>query len=61
MSTGNSDQASLDARLARLSPAQRELLERRLLERSAATASASRIPRRPADASTPLSYSQELL
>jgi amino acid adenylation domain-containing protein len=61
MSTTDNDQASLDARLARLSPAQRELLERRLLQRSAAAASAARIPRRASDAPTPLSYSQELL
>jgi amino acid adenylation domain-containing protein len=59
--TEKDDAMDLDARLARLSPAQRELLERRLLERSAAVAADSRIPRRGADVPTPLSYSQELL
>jgi Condensation domain len=61
MTAIENDQAGLDARLARLSPAQRELLERRLLERRASAAAEARIPRRAAGAATPLSYSQELL
>ena len=40
--TEKDDAMDLDARLARLSPAQRALLERRLLARRAAVAAASR-------------------
>ena len=49
------------SRLAGLSPAQRTLLERRLLERRADAAARSRIPRRQVSSPAPLSYSQELL
>lgn len=51
----------LGERLSKLGPAQRALLERRLLERRSAAAAAARIPRRAQFSPVPLSYSQELL
>jgi len=51
----------LAERLAKLPPAQRELLERRLLEQRRAAAASSGIPRREIASPIPLSYSQELL
>src|SRR5581483_12500645 len=55
------DGGSIDARLATLSPSQRALLERRLLERRMAVARKSAIPPREGDGPAPLSYAQELL
>ena len=55
------DPSDVNARLARLSDAQRTLLEKRLLEQRAAVAAASQIPRRDVVSPVPLSYSQELL
>ena len=55
------DDSDINARLARLSDAQRTLLERRLLEQRAAVAATTRIPRRDVLSPIPLSYSQELL
>jgi amino acid adenylation domain-containing protein len=55
------DRADVNERLARLGPAQRVLLERRLLEQRAVAAAAARIPKRPVGSPCPLSYSQELL
>jgi hypothetical protein len=55
------EEPGVDKRLADLSPAQRVLLERRLLERSAAAAAKARVPRRETQSPVPLSYSQELL
>jgi len=55
------EEPGVDQRLADLSPAQRVLLERRLLDRSAAAAAKSRVPRRETQSPVPLSYSQELL
>src|SRR5205807_730350 len=58
MSAG--DRAS-DPRLERLTPAQRALLEQRLLKRRAEVAQKSLIPRRHQQSPCELSYSQELL
>lgn len=55
------DRTDVNERLARLGPAQRVLLERRLLEQRTVAAAAARIPRRPGRSPCPLSYSQELL
>lgn len=55
------EQPGIGERLAGLSPAQRALLERRLLERGADAASRARIPAREVASPAPLSYSQELL
>ena len=55
------EQPDLNARLANLTPAQRTLLERRLLEQRSVAATAARIPRRSVLTPVPLSYSQELL
>ncbi|HLX20722.1 MAG TPA: amino acid adenylation domain-containing protein [Gaiellaceae bacterium] len=55
------EQPDISERLAGLSPGQRELLERRLLERGADAAARARIPRRELASPAPLSYSQELL
>jgi amino acid adenylation domain-containing protein len=52
---------SLERRLANLSPGQRALLERRLMERQAETASRNTIPPRTSDGPAPLSHAQELL
>ena len=51
----------LEQRLAKPGPAQRSLLEKRLLERRIAAARAEQIPRRQQFSPVPLSYSQELL
>jgi amino acid adenylation domain-containing protein len=51
----------LGARLGTLTPAQRALLERRLLERRASAAKLNRVERREVTSPCPLSYSQELL
>jgi amino acid adenylation domain-containing protein len=55
------EQPDIGERLAGLSPAQRALLERRLLDRGADAAVRARIPRREVTSPAPLSYSQELL
>jgi amino acid adenylation domain-containing protein len=51
----------LEARLAALTPSQRALLERRLMERRAEVARASSIPPRGFEGPAPLSHAQELL
>lgn len=51
----------INERLAKLGPAQRALLERRLLEKRTAEAAATRVPKRAVETPCPLSYSQELL
>lgn len=55
------DDRDLKDRLAGLSPAQRALLEQRLLQRQTKTAQNNLISRRDADGPVPLSYAQELL
>jgi amino acid adenylation domain-containing protein len=55
------EQPGIGERLAGLSPAQRALFERRLLEQRAAVAAKARVPRREVQSPVPLSYSQELL
>ncbi len=55
------DRPSFDQRLAKLSAAQRALLERRLLERRMDAARRNAIPPRDGDGPAPLSYAQELL
>jgi len=55
------EQGDVAGRLAKLTDAQRRLLERRLLEERTAAAAAARIPRREVASPVPLSYSQELL
>ena len=55
---GNVSRAS---RLENLSPAQRALLEQRLVQRRSAVARANRIPARGISGPVPLSYAQELL
>ena len=55
------NQANINERLAKLTDAQRALLERRLLEERTAVAALARIPRRQITSPVPLSYSQELL
>src|SRR5579875_2843872 len=52
---------STHARLAKLSPAQRALLEQRLMQRRMETARLSTIPPRQTDGPAPLSHAQELL
>jgi amino acid adenylation domain-containing protein len=59
--TMDGNRRDVNERLERLGPAQRALLERRLLERRATAAAAARIPRRAVLSPVPLSYSQELL
>jgi len=59
VSTGERQHA--DKRLQNLTPAQRRLLEQRLLQRSTATARRNTIPRRETDGPAELSYAQELL
>ncbi len=54
-------QADARRRLEQLSPAQRALLERRLMQSRSAVAQANRIARRPGDGPVELSYAQELL
>ncbi len=53
--------SDLQERLARLTPAQRAELERRLLQRASAGAVASHIPRRDPEVPCPLSFSQRRL
>jgi amino acid adenylation domain-containing protein len=55
------DRGLIEERLAGLSPSQRALLERRLLEKRLAAGRANTIPRRDGDGPAPLSYAQELL
>src|SRR5438067_10416659 len=52
---------SMDQRLAGLSPTQRSLLVRRLMERRIDAANRNAIPPREGDGPAPLSYAQELL
>jgi hypothetical protein len=59
VSTGERD--AVQRRLESLSPAQRALLEQRLMERRMAAARANAIAPRPQDGPAPLSYAQELL
>jgi amino acid adenylation domain-containing protein len=59
VSTG--DRQHADKRLQNLTPAQRRLLEQRLMQRSTATARRNTIPRRETDGPAELSYAQELL
>ena len=54
-------QRDVGERLSKLGPAQRALLEKRLLEKSAKAAVGARIPPRSVASPVPLSYSQELL
>jgi hypothetical protein len=61
MSTADADRRDVNERLAKLGPAQRAILERRLLEQRATAAAAARIPRRAVLTPVPLAYSQELL
>lgn len=53
--------ADFGARLQNLSPAQRSLLERQLMDRRGATAKRNPVARREIASPAPLSYSQELL
>ena len=55
------DKGSLDRRIENLSPAQRALLEQRLMQRRVATARKSGIPRREIEGPCQLSFAQELL
>ena len=58
----SADGSGMDKRLAALTPAQRALLEQRLMERRTQAAARTRIVRRTApDQPAPLSYAQELL
>ncbi|MBA3806780.1 MAG: amino acid adenylation domain-containing protein [Solirubrobacterales bacterium] len=59
--SGEDTQAGVARRLADLSPAQRALLEQRLMARSAAAAREGRIAPREGDGPAPLSHAQELL
>jgi len=59
--TMEGDGASVDQRLANLSPPQRALLGQRLLERRMTVARSSAISPRLEDGPAPLSYAQELL
>ena len=59
--SSSQERADVNKRLAKLTPAQRALLERRLLQQRAAAAAKSKIPRRQLYSPVPLSYSQELL
>src|SRR5437588_2162580 len=52
---------SIEQRLEKLTPAQRELFEKRLMERRVKAAQEQTIPRRDGDGPAPLSYAQELL
>jgi hypothetical protein len=60
MSTGE-ERAGVESRLASLSPAQRALLEQRLMARSTVAAREGRILPRQGDGPAPLSHAQELL
>src|SRR5258706_537309 len=53
--------SGMDERLKKLSPAQRAVLEQRLMERGTATARRNPIVRREVESPVPLSYAQELL
>jgi amino acid adenylation domain-containing protein len=55
------DRSAVERRLADLTPAQRKLLEQRLMARSTATARESRIVPREGNGPAPLSHAQELL
>src|SRR5579872_1751199 len=55
------DQGGIEQRLAGLSPSQRALLERRLMERRLQAARENTIPPREGSGPAPLSYAQELL
>ncbi len=59
--SGEGSKDSVEDRLAKLSPAQRALLEQRLLARSTAAARDGRIAPREGDGPAPLSHAQELL
>src|ERR1700693_2213030 len=55
------EHGALSARLKSLTPAQRALLERQLIEKSMQAAATQTIPKRALESPIPLSYSQELL
>jgi amino acid adenylation domain-containing protein len=55
------EKPNVNSRLESLSPAQRALLEQRLMQRQTVVARENRISRRTGDGPAPLSYAQELL
>jgi amino acid adenylation domain-containing protein len=59
--SSDQDRSALNRRLENLSPAQRAVLEQRLMARRTATAKRNMISRREIDTPAPLSYAQELL